>query len=164
MRPWLYVLLVMFVAVGCGGQVGAPAAGAEGPVAQVGARTIAVGDLEEVLREGRLSFEATGRPFPGTGSPYYLDLRDEGVRYLVERAARAQAAANLGVRVSDAEVEARLRELQHDGAWFDSTVRNAGLTMRQIRRDTRDHLLDFHTFERLVARAPPRPPGSASLR
>jgi hypothetical protein len=38
------------------------------------------------------------------------------VRYLVDRAARARAAEDLGVRVSEAEVDARLAELRHDRA------------------------------------------------
>jgi hypothetical protein len=36
--------------------------------------------------------------------------------------------------------------------------------MLQIRRDTREHLLDFGTFEELVARAPAGQPASETLR
>jgi hypothetical protein len=74
-----------------------------GPVvARVGEDVVTATQIGTLLDEARRSFRARGRLFPAEGDPYYADLRDEAVRYLVERRLREQLAEQLGVDVSEA--------------------------------------------------------------
>lgn len=97
------------LAAGCGAHEGddtdAPAAPAGPTVAQVGDDVVTAAEVEKLLDEGKRSFRARGRAFPPPGDPYYADLRDDAVRYLVESRLREQVAARLGVEAKGRAVD-----------------------------------------------------------
>jgi hypothetical protein len=99
---------LLLTATGCGAR---PETAGEPPdtrpsgepiAAKVGAELVTVRQVDALLDEARRSFHARGRNFPPESDPYYADLRDEAVRYLVERRLREQIAEQLGVDVSEA--------------------------------------------------------------
>lgn len=123
-----------------------------GPVvAKVGDANVTVDQVEALLEETRKSFRIRGRPFPAAGTPYYLDLRDQAVRYLVERAAHEQEAARLGVRVEPAEIDREVSAV--DQKDLREAMKRDGLTLDRVRADIRDRLLDRGVFKALVGRA-----------
>ena len=101
---------------------------ANGDVATIGSDTISSADVDALMQETALSFRALGRPFPEVGTPYYLDLRDEAVRYLVEQSARKQEAVRLGAKVERSDLERELERIDRktlreqarrsDSAWI----------------------------------------------
>jgi hypothetical protein len=120
-------------------------------VARIGEDAVTAGEVEALLDETRSSFRVRGRPFPGRGEPYYLDLRDQALRYLIERSANAQEAARLGVQVSEEEIEQEVAKI--DPKDLREARRTTGLTIERVRADLRDRLLDRGVFKALVGRA-----------
>ena len=145
------------VAAGCGA---APEAGGP-PVATVAGRDVTAAEVTAVLDETRRSFARWGRPFPGEGAPYFLDLRDEAVRYLVRREAVHDAARDLGVSVTAADVDAYLaatRTAAHETEEeFWASVRDQALAETRVRADVHDLLLGQRAFARLQEDGVERP-------
>ena len=56
-------------------------------VARLGENEATAEEVRGLLAETKRQW-IPGRPFPKVGSPYWLDLRDEAVRFLVQREAR----------------------------------------------------------------------------
>jgi hypothetical protein len=111
----------------CGSRAQQAGQGRENPpgpfAARVGDEVIAVRQVEALLVEARQSFRARKRVFPAQSDPYYADLRDEAVRYLVERTLREQLAEQLGVEFSG--------ELDFDTYQAISASRKSGETVRE---------------------------------
>src|SRR6059058_1066167 len=136
-RVGLLAVALALVAAGCGVQKHSTPAAAN--VALVGSDAVTGSQVSGLLDELRRSFKARGRVFPAATDPYYADLGDEAVRYLVERRLREQVAARVGVEISEGDVERSLRPLDAS----DRQLRESGLTTNELRRDARDHLVDF---------------------
>src|SRR5437870_11340789 len=146
-RLGLLAVALALVVAGCGVQKHSTPAAAE--VALVGSDAVTGTQVAGLLDELRRSFKARGRVFPATTDPYYADLQDEAVRYLVERRLREQVAARLGIEISEGDVEHSLRPLDASDRTF---MRENGLATDEQRRDARDHLVDFETY-RAIARS-----------
>jgi hypothetical protein len=111
-----------------------------GPIAaKVGGEFVTVEQVERLLAEAQPIFRKRGRVFPAKSDPYYADLRDEAVRYLVERSLREQMAEELGIDVDEA-----LRKDRLDVDTFravakskkgDETVREALARYRRLLED-----------------------------
>jgi hypothetical protein len=101
------------------------------------------------MRETAVSFHALGRPFPDVGTPYYLDLRDQAVRYLVEKSAREQEAVRLGAEVDRSELERKLEQV--DRKAFREQARRSGLTMDRVSADLHGQLLELALFHAVIS-------------
>lgn len=123
-----------------------------GDVATIGTETITSAEVDAILDETAASFQALGRPFPEAGTPYYLDLRDEALEYLLRRAAQEQEADRLNVSVDQGEVDAEFDRL--DPTDLQGEERRVGLTVERVRTDIRDRQLLIALFAAVVAREP----------
>jgi hypothetical protein len=123
---------------------------ARGEAAVVGSDSISVADIDGLLHEAAVSFGKLGRPFPAQGTPYYLDLRDEAVRYLVERSALLQEAKRLGAHVEEVDLERELSRV--DRKTFLEERQRSGLTIARVRQDVHDSLLTVALFQAVVSR------------
>ena len=138
------VLLVAAALAACGGdgerEVPADA------VAVVGQETVTKAELDAVMDGVKRSYEAEERPFPEAGSPEYNTLKNQAVQFLVQRAQFEQKADDLGVAVTDAQVERRLDQIVEqyfggDEAKYRAQIEQQRLTDTQVRRDIRAQLL-----------------------
>jgi parvulin-like peptidyl-prolyl isomerase len=138
----------MAVAAIAGSACGASAPGGDdvpnGVIARVGERTLTGAELERFLAEVRASYEAHDRSFPEPGSAKYRNLTAQALELLVGRMQDELAADDLGVVVTDAEVEAALDHYRRaQGAdKFDRTVSGAGVTLERVRANMRAKLLE----------------------
>jgi hypothetical protein len=151
-------LLVLLLA-GCGSRAGSgsQAAGppdpANGEVATIGSDTISSVDVNALLKETALSFRALDRPFPDVGTPYYLDLRDQAVQYLVEQSARKQEAERLGAKVEPSDLERKLERIDQQA--FGEQARRSALTMDRVSTDVRAQLLQLALFRAVASQKQP---------
>ena len=151
----------MAVAAIAGSACGASAPGddhvRDGVIAQVGERTLTRPELERFHAEVRASYAAHDRAFPEPGSAEYRNLTALALEELVGRMQDELTADELGVVVTDDEVEAALEHYRRaQGAdEFDRTLSEAGVTLERVRVDMRAKLLENAIFVAVASDAKP---------
>jgi parvulin-like peptidyl-prolyl isomerase len=147
----------MAVAAIAGSGCGASAPGDDdvpnGVIARVGESTLTGAELERFLAEVRASYEAHDRSLPEPGSAEYRNLTAQALELLVGRMQDELTADELGVAVTDDEVEAALDHYRRaQGAdEFDRTLSEAGVTLERVRADMRARLLENAIFVAVVS-------------
>src|SRR5687767_2856660 len=136
--------LLLLVAAGCGG--GDDGSVPADAVAEVDGEPIAKADFEGVLNQARQSYKNQKRDFPKAGSQEYQTLKNQAVQFLVQRRQFEQAAAEMGIEVTDQQVEDRLAQIKKqyfggDQKKYEKQLKEQGLTDRQVRADIRSQLV-----------------------
>ena len=121
--------LVAAFAAACGGSSGAPTSVPSDAVAVVGGDTITKDEFNQTLDQAKRSYAAQHKPFPQPGTSTYGAVRAQIITFLVERSEYTQKANDLGIKVSDADVEARLNQIkqQYFGASTTPGQNNSGI-------------------------------------
>ncbi|HEU4450057.1 MAG TPA: peptidylprolyl isomerase [Gaiellaceae bacterium] len=152
----LAALALGLAAAGCGGDDDEDSAEVpEGAIALVGEREITKAEYDRLLAQAEKTYEAREQEFPAAGTPEFAQLRSAIVRSLVEQAEFEIAAEELGVEVSDEDVETRLTELKEqffegDEERYEAELEKQGLTDAQVRTDTRTRVLSERIFEEVT--------------
>jgi foldase protein PrsA len=152
----LLVWIAATVAVVLSGCGASPPAGDDFPdqvIAHVGERTLTGPELEGFMAEVRASYAAHHRPFPDPGSAEYANLTARAIEVLVARMQDELTAAELGISVSDAEVEATLerhRRLEGEEE-FERTLDEAGVSLERVRADLRAKIIENAIFAAVVS-------------
>jgi peptidyl-prolyl cis-trans isomerase C len=125
-------------------------------VAVVGDRTISKSEFDDLVSYAKRSYEAQKRPFPKAGTPEYAQVRDQAVRFLVQRAQFEVKADDLGVDVSDEAVDKRVNEYikeRHKGdeEKFREEIKQQGLTEEQAREIIRANLIQEAVYNKVTA-------------
>jgi foldase protein PrsA len=142
-------------AAGCGGDADEAAEVPDGAIAVVGDREIPKAEYDRLVSQAKKTYEARDQEFPAAGTPDFAQLRNAIVRSLVEQTEFEIAAQELGVQVSDADVEKRLEELKEqffegDEAKYETELEKQGLSDAQVRTDVRTRLLSERIFEEVT--------------
>jgi parvulin-like peptidyl-prolyl isomerase len=87
---------------GCGGGSGSVPGDA---VAVVDGTEISRADLDALVAQAKKSYEATKQEFPKQGTPEYQQIQQQYVAFLVQKAEFEQAAGELGVKITDKDVD-----------------------------------------------------------
>ena len=133
----LILALVAVFAVACGGGGGARAV-PDDAVAVVGDGTITKEQFNKILAQAKRSYAAQKRQFPKAGTQQYETLRGQIVQFLVERSEYDQKAKELGVEVSDKEIDDRLNQLKRQ--YFAAPTGQKPLPEAQIEKRYRAQL------------------------
>jgi foldase protein PrsA len=141
--PALFLALAALLA-GCGG--GGDDSVPADAVAQVDGDPIAKSDFEGVLNQARQSYKNQKRDFPKAGSQEYQNLKNQAVQFLVQRRQFEQAAAEMGIEVTDQQVEDRLEQIKKqyfggDKKKYEAQLKEQGLTDKQVRADIRSQIV-----------------------
>jgi parvulin-like peptidyl-prolyl isomerase len=133
----LLVATVALFAAACGGGSDSVPTGA---VAVVDGSEVSKADLDELLDQAKKGYEAQKQSFPKAGTPEYQTLQTQYVAYLVELEEFRQAATELGVEVTDADVDKVEEELikdRFDGkrAEYEKALEAQGSTAAQYRKN-----------------------------
>jgi foldase protein PrsA len=153
----LIALAVALAAAGCGGSTDdATQEVPEDAVAVVGDKEISKAEFDRVLAQAKTTFKARKQEFPSTGSPEYEQLKQSIVRSLVEQKQFELGAEELGISVSDEEIDKRLDELKQqffegDEKKYQDELKKQGLTEEQVRNDIRSRLLSEKIFEEVTS-------------
>ncbi len=140
----LALLVALLVAAGCGGddaeEVPADA------VAVVGDENIEKAQFDALMDQAKKSYKAQKRDFPEAGTPEYNTLKNQAVQFLVQRAQFAQKAEELGVEVTDKQVDERLKQIKTqyfggDEKKYKAQLKQQGLTEDQVLKDIRAQLI-----------------------
>jgi len=132
----ILVASLALVATACGGGSDSVPAGA---VASVNGTEISKDQLAEYMDLSKNGYERTNQTFPKAGTPEYQNVQARNLAYLVELVQLQQAAEDLGVKVTDADVdklENQTIKSKFDGnrAEYEKALKKAGYTVEQYRR------------------------------
>lgn len=134
----LFALLVSalaLVATACGGSDSVPA----GAVAVVNGTEISKSQLDEYMDLSKKGYERTNQAFPKAGTPEYQNLQARNLAYLVELVQLQQAADDLDVKVTEADIDKLENEtikskFDGDRAEYEKALKKAGYTAEQYRK------------------------------
>lgn len=154
----LATLALVAAAAGCGGgdddedSAEVPA----GAIALVGEREIPKAEYDRLLAQAETTYEAREQEFPAAGTPEFAQLRNAIVRSLVEKTQFEIAAEELGIEVTDEEVDTRLQELKEeffegDEKRYQDELEAQGLTEEQVKSDLRTRVLSEKIFEEVTS-------------
>ena len=127
-----------------------------GSVAVVGDRAITKSEFDDLVKYAKQSYTAQKRPFPKAGTQEYAQIRDQAVRFLVQRAQFEVKADDLGVDVSDDAVDKRIDEYikdRHQGSKkkFQEELKQQGLSDQQARDIIRANLVQEAIYNKVTA-------------
>jgi len=136
-RITLGILLaaLALAASACGGGSDSVPSGA---IAVVDGTEISEDDLDELIAQAKKGYEAQKQEFPKAGTPEFQSIQTQYVSYLVELEEFRQAAEELGVSVTDEDVDKAEQELiksRFDGkrAAYEKALEAQGFTAEQYR-------------------------------
>ena len=149
------ILLAALVAVlaGCGG--GGSSSVPSDAVAEVDGQTITQEQFDTLLAQAKKSYESQKRKWPAAGTTEYDTLKNQAVAYLVQREEFQQEADKLGVKVSDPDVEKRLKQIkkQYFGGSekrYKQQLAKQGLNDAQVRDDIKAQLIQEKIFKKVT--------------
>jgi foldase protein PrsA len=153
LRSLLLVLVLagILVAAGCGGSEGVP----ENAVAVVDGEEISKTDLDQLLDRVKTSYESQKRDFPKVGTTAYQGLETQAVAYLVQRLEYEQQAGELGIEVTEKDLDAKVAEVrkQYFGGndkKFLKQLKEQGYTEASFRDDLRSQLLSEKLYKEVT--------------
>jgi peptidyl-prolyl cis-trans isomerase C len=127
-----------------------------GSVAVVGDRTISKSAFDDLVKYAKRSYSAQKRPFPKAGTPEYAQIRDQAMRFLVQRAQFEVKADDLGIDVSDEAVDKRVDQYikeRHQGSKkkFQAEIKAQGLSEPQARDIIRANLIQEAVYNKVTS-------------
>jgi parvulin-like peptidyl-prolyl isomerase len=149
----LCALIAIAIALtGCGGGSDDVPADA---VAVVDGEKVLRQDYDAVISQAKTSYKNQKREFPAAGSQEFQTLRNQVVQFLVQREQFEQEADELGIEVTDKQVDARLEQIQKqyfdgDKKKYDKQLKEQGLTERQVKNDLRAQIISEKLFARVT--------------
>jgi foldase protein PrsA len=154
------VLAFAALAAGCGSST--PSVGAN-DVAVVGNETISKQQFDALMEQAKRNYQANKQTWPDTGTAQYVALRKQAMQFLVQRAEFEQKANDLGVKVTDADVDKQLATIKSQyfgkGGKCDATceqkfqaeMKKQNLTLSQIRDDVRASVIQNKIYAKVTS-------------
>jgi parvulin-like peptidyl-prolyl isomerase len=158
MQKVIYLLPIVLVAAlvaGCGGGGSSATLGKE-DVAVVGSTHISKSDFDVLMAQAQRSFKQQNRPFPKAGTTDYESVKGNAVTLLVQQAERQEKADEMGVKVTDKDVQQRLDQIikqyfQGKNAKYQAQLKKQHLTDAQVRKDIRTQLVSEKLFNKVTS-------------
>ena len=109
----LFAVAIALLAVACGTD-SSTAKVPPDSVAVVGDRTISKSEYDDLVSYAKRNYSAQKRTFPKVGTQEYAQIRDQAVRFLVQRAQFEVKADDLDIDVSDKAVDKRIDQYKQE--------------------------------------------------
>lgn len=150
----LLLVVVGLVLAGCGGGSKSVPANA---VAVVGSDTITKAQFNTLLAGAKRTYKARKATFPQPGTTQYKSLQDQAMQYLVQEDEYEQKAKQLGISVTDTDVQNRLKQIkqQYFGGnqkKYETQLKSQGLTEAQIEQDLRAQILSEKLYNNVTSK------------
>jgi foldase protein PrsA len=125
-------------------------------VAVVGDKAITKSEFDDLVTYAKRSYATQKRPFPKVGTPEYVQIRDQAMALLVQRAQFEVKAKELGVDISDDAVDKRIDEYikeRHKGnrKAFEAELKQQGLSDAQARDIIRGNLVQEGIYKKVTS-------------
>jgi parvulin-like peptidyl-prolyl isomerase len=151
----LFAVAIALLAVACGTD-SSTAKVPPDSVAVVGDRTISKSEYDDLVSYAKRNYSAQKRTFPKVGTQEYAQIRDQAVRFLVQRAQFEVKADDLNIDVSDKAVDKRIdqyKQERHKGSdkKFREELKQQGLTEAQAREIIRANLIQEAIYNKVTA-------------
>jgi foldase protein PrsA len=146
------LVALALVVAGCGGGGGSVP---EGVVAVVDGNEITREELDEWVGRAKRGYEAQQQEFPRVGTPEYQNVQKQYVAYLVQREQFELEADELGLKVSEKDVDAEVEEVtktRFEGkkADLEKALKEQGFTMKAFRETLRSSLVAQKLFDEVT--------------
>jgi foldase protein PrsA len=151
--PLPLILVAAALLAGCGGgSKSVP----QDAVAVVGTDTITKTQYNDLLASAKNTYKARKTAFPKAGTDAYKSLSDQAVTYLVQEAELEQKAKELGVSVTDKDVDARVAQIKQsyfggDQKKYEAQLKAQGLTEAQLKQDLHGQILSEKIYNKVTA-------------
>jgi parvulin-like peptidyl-prolyl isomerase len=147
-----FASLALFAAA-CGGGGTTPLGSDD--VAVVGDQHITKDEFHQLMGRAKKSYDQQKRAFPKPGTTEYEQLKGQAITFLVQQAEIKAEAKNLGVDVTDKDVDkevARYKKQFYGGsdARWEKAVKQQGLTDEQARETIREQLISRKVQDKIV--------------
>jgi parvulin-like peptidyl-prolyl isomerase len=124
-------------------------------VAVVGDQAISKSEFDALIDYAKRSYKTQNRQFPKVGTPEYVQLRDQAMRFLVQRTQFEVKAEELGIDVSDKAVGNRVDQYikeRHGGdrKKFNAELKAQGLNEKQAMDIIRANLIQEAIFNQVT--------------
>jgi parvulin-like peptidyl-prolyl isomerase len=139
---------------GCGGSSSATLN--DDDVAVAGSQQITKAQFTALMNRAKKSYDAQKRPFPKPGSQEYEQLKGQAITFLIQRAEFEQEAKDLGIKITDADVDKRIDQLKkqfYGGSEqkYKRTLSQQGLTEEQAKDEVRAQLVSEQLFTKITS-------------
>jgi parvulin-like peptidyl-prolyl isomerase len=153
------VLVVGALASGCGSSKQSVSAN---EVAVVGNCSISKEEFDLLIDRAKTSYKAQKQPFPDVGTEQFAAVRKQAMQFLVQRCEFNQSADNLGLGVTDSDVDKQLLTIKaqyfgKDGKCdstcegkYQAQIKKQGLTERQVREDVQASVLQNKLYKKVT--------------
>jgi parvulin-like peptidyl-prolyl isomerase len=151
--PVAALLLALLVAAGCGG--GSKSVPSDA-VAVVGDASITKSEFNFLMEGARNQAKASKSTFPKPGTTEYKSLQDKAMSYLVQEKELEQKGDDLGVSVSDKDVDKQITQIkkQYFGGneqAFQAQLKQQGFTLPLLRIYQKGNLLSSKLYDKVTA-------------
>jgi parvulin-like peptidyl-prolyl isomerase len=152
-RLALLAVFSLALVAGCGG---ASTANLEtDDVAVAGSQPVTKEQFQALMNRAKSSYTAQKRPFPKPGSTEYEQLKGQAVTFLIQRAEFEQEAKDLGINITDSDVDKRIDQLKkqfYGGSEkkYERTLAQQGLTPEQAKGEVRAQLVSEKLYRKVT--------------
>jgi parvulin-like peptidyl-prolyl isomerase len=152
--PLLALLVVIAVATaGCGG--GGTKSVPSNAVAIVGGSSITKAQFSLLMAGTKSAYVARKTAFPKAGTSQYKALQDQTMKYLVQQSELEQKAKGLGITVTDANVQARIKQIKQqyfagNEAKYQQQLKAQGLTEPLLALNLHGQILSEKLFAKVT--------------
>ncbi len=152
--PTALAVLLALLAAACGGGGGGGSVPG-GAVAVVKGTSIKKAQLDNLMRQAQHSYASQKRAFPKTGSPEFITLQGQAVAFLVQREEFSQKAKQLGVDVTQKQIDARLKQIKKQffsgsDKKYQAQLKQQGLTEADVRDSIETQLISEGLFQKVT--------------
>ena len=138
----------VLVSAACGGGESIPG----DAVAVVDGTAIPRSDLDALISQARKTYEAQEQEFPKAGTPEYQNVQTQYVKYLVQLEEFGKEAEELGIEVTDKDVDKELQEFiktrfAGKRADFEKALEEQGYTEKALRETLYASVLSQKLFD-----------------
>jgi parvulin-like peptidyl-prolyl isomerase len=151
----LLLVPAALVLAGCSGSDSVPT----DAIAVVDGTEVPRTQLDALMMRAKRSYQANKQDFPKAGTTDYQSLQTQAVAYLVQSIQYEQVAEDLGVTVTDAEVDKRVQQVldqppfNGDRKKLDAELEKQGYSQAAFRAELRSLALRDELVEKLTASA-----------
>jgi parvulin-like peptidyl-prolyl isomerase len=145
----------VLLAAGCGGSSNETASLGNDDVAAVGSEQITKEQFTALMARADKSYQAQKRSFPKAGTREYENLKGQAVDFLVQRAEFEDEASNMGIHISDKQIDDRVNKLIkqfYSGSEkkYEQTIKAQGLTKDTAREEVKAQLISEELYKKVT--------------